>query len=698
MKKLQVIYILPSRYDDDGHVLRFWRGVLPSNTLACLKSLTQDLADRQALGEEVSISVEAYDDTIQRVPFKRICRRAKDPDTAVVVGMVGVQSNQYPRALDLSLKFREHGIQVMIGGFHVSGVLALNEQPTPELDKALQAGVSLVRGEAEGPGVLEGILMDALHERMQPIYNITETPDIHDAPVPQPDNKYLSRFVGRHMSTIDTSRGCPFNCSFCTIINVQGRQMRHRSAQCILDCIRENYERGVTFYFFTDDNLARSPVWEEIFDGLIAMREAGKMVSFMMQVDTQAYKIPGFVEKASRAGCYQAFIGLETVNPDNVKATGKGQNKVDQFAKMVQTWRDARILVHVGYIIGLPHDTVDSVRRDIATLKDEIKVDQASFFMLTPLPGSRDHSNMVKNKTPLDADHNNYDSFHETFRHPNIPPGQWYELYREAWHTFYNKENITNILLRTSQERYWRMLWLLLWNRYSTLAGTHPMVTGFARLKERKARRSPYPRESVLQYAWRRVKDVGWAVKTYTQLFLEFQEVWLLSRKPCEPQWAFLAQMREMWATCRRRVNEVEMPERVQDAAVEVRSVLASASDRLHRLSQGEGRLDQRARAALKQKAQEVDQYVRSLEIETPNWQDVKDAERFLRDGLIARYEELTIRYVAGRRRFNAFWRRQWINLKSGRLWRLDFLQMPEALLFELNVGLRFGLGVARLR
>ena len=699
MKKLQIVYILPSRYDDDGHVLRFLRGVLPSNTLACMKSLTKDLADNKALGEDVTVTVESYDDTVQRIPFKRICRQAKDPDTTVLIGMVGVQSNQYPRALDLGLKFREQGVQVMIGGFHVSGVLALSKEPTPELHQAMDAGISLVRGEAEVPGVLEGILMDALHERMQPMYNIVEAPDIHDAPVPQPDNGYLSHFVWKNMSTIDTSRGCPFNCSFCTIINVQGRTMRHRSAECILNCIRENYERGITFYFFTDDNFARSPVWEELFDGLIAMREAGKNVSFMMQVDTQSYKIPGFIEKAGRAGCYQVFIGLETVNPDNVKATGKGQNKVNQFAQMVQMWRDAKVLVHTGFIIGLPHDTVASVRRDIATLKDDIKVDQASFFMLTPLPGSRDHMNMVKEQTPLDADLNNYDSFHETFRHSHIKPGDWYDLYREAWHSFYSKENMTNILLRTPPERYWKMFWLLLWNRYSTLAGTHPMVTGFGRIKERKARRPIYPREGVLQYAWRRVKDMGWAVKTYTQLFLEFQEVWLLSRKPYEPQWAFLAQMREMWAECRRRVNEVEMPGRVQDAATELRAVLASASERLHSLSQGEARLDKRARASLKQKAHEVDRYMRNLDIAAPSWQDVRDAERFIRDSLIAGYEDLTIRYVAGRRRFNAFWRRQWVNLKRGRLWRIEYLRMPQAVLFELNVGLRFGLqGVTRLR
>ena len=698
MKHLHIVYILPSRYDDDGHVFRFWRGILPSNTLACLKSLTNEVADKKALGDDVRITVESYDDTVQKIPYKKILKKAQEPGTQLLVGMVGVQSNQYPRGLDLAKQFRADGIPVMIGGFHVSGVLAMNGEPTRDLQEALDAGITLVRGEAEAPGVLEGILSDALHGRMKPIYDITETPDIHDAAVPQPDTEYLQHFVTKSMGTIDTSRGCPFNCSFCTIINVQGRKMRHRSAKCILETIRSNYERGITFYFFTDDNLARSPVWEELFDGLIAMRETGMNIGFMMQVDTQSYKLPNFVDKASRAGCYQAFIGLETINEDNIAATGKRQNKVGQFAEMAQRWREAEILIHTGFIIGLPHDTVDSIRRDIATLKDSIKVDQASFFMLTPLPGSRDHTNMVKDKTPIDADLNNLDSFHETFRHPRIAPGEWYKLYREAWDSFYSVENMTNIMLRMPPSRYWRMFGLLLWYRYSSVAGTHPMVTGFGRLKERKARRPIFGVESVPRYAWRRVKDVAWAAKAYTQLFWEFQEVWLLSRRPSAPQWAALAHLRETWLTVRRRVDESALAGRYDEGMLEIRTLLSEASQRMHKLSQEDKGLSRSARKKLKEKAHEIDAYFRDFELQKPTWDDLVKAQRYIREGLISWYEELAIGYVGLRRRLNTFWRRQLTLLKSGRFWKLNFLSLPKAILSEAVISYRFAVeGLCRV-
>ncbi|MBI2432516.1 MAG: radical SAM protein, partial [Candidatus Hydrogenedentes bacterium] len=491
-RKLLVCYVLPSRYDDEGYVQRYWRNVLPSNTLACLKSLTCALAGTEELGRDVDLTVEIYDDSVQRVPIERIVRRARKSGAQLLVGLVGVQSNQFPRAADIALAFREHDVPVMIGGFHVSGVLALFGEPSPELQRMLEHGVTLVRGEAEAPGALAGILRDALDGALRPLYNITELPDLSHAAVPQQDEEYLKRFVWKNMGTIDTSRGCPFNCSFCTIINVQGRTMRFRSAEAILKSIEENHAHGVNVYFFTDDNFARSAIWETLFDGMIALRAQGIVLRFMMQVDTQAWRIPHFIEKAQAAGCYLVFIGMETLNPKNIAAAGKRQNKVGQYAAMVEAWHQADILVEVGYIIGFPHDTVESVRRDITMLQHEIKVDEAAFFMLTPLPGSRDHFNMVQQGTPLDADLNNYDSFHETFRHARIPAGQWYGLYREAWETFYSKDNIVNMMLRVPPALYWRTLWLCIWNRYATLFGTHPMVTGFLRLKDRKGRRPTF--------------------------------------------------------------------------------------------------------------------------------------------------------------------------------------------------------------
>ncbi|HOZ45334.1 MAG TPA: radical SAM protein [Candidatus Hydrogenedentes bacterium] len=688
-RTLKVVYIRSSKYDDEGYTLRFWRGVLPSNTLLCLKSLTRAVADSGALGDDVEVTVECYDDTVEPIPVGRIARANRRRDTQVVVGLVGVQSNQFARASDLALDFRARAVPVMIGGFHVSGILAMFDEPSRELQRLIDAGVTLVKGEVEGDGVLEGILRDALNGGLKPIYDVQEFPALTNAPVPRAERGDLRRFFMKDMATMDTSRGCPFNCSFCTIVNVQGRKMRHRSAACVLRSIEENYAEGISAFFFTDDNLSRNPIWEELFDGLIALRDRGMPVSFMMQIDTQAYRIPNFVEKARRAGCYRVFVGMESVNPANLSAAAKSHNHSDDYAAMASTWREAEIPVYVGYIVGFPYDTPESVQRDVETLCSHVKVDQAAFFMLTPLPGSRDHKRMVEEGVPLDADLNNLDSIHETFRHPNFAPGEWRRSYLEAWKTFYSKENIVNVLLRMPRKHYWQMFWTFIYFRYCVLTQAHPMLTGLFPLKG-WTRRPGYPRESVLRLASRRLRDFVRGVFVYGKLFVEGQEIWMLTRKPADPRWKALAELRERWAEARTCLAECDVRGRCDAARDEIKGVLVSASTQLRRLSEVPRVGTAHLRRKLGLKAAEIERYLREFELQTPSWRQVMKAERYVSEGILARYENMAIRHVARRRRFNAYRHELAQRIRSGRIWNVDLVRMASVVLFELVVGVRF--------
>lgn len=692
-RHLHVVYIRPSRYDDDGYVVRFWRGVLPSNTLCCLESLTRSIAASGELGPDIEVTVDTFDDTVQRIPIKRIARINREPDTRVVVGFVGVQSNQIARASDLAIELRAAGVQVMIGGFHVSGMLALFDKPSHELQHLLDHGVALVKGEAEAPGALAKILSDAAYGEMRPIYDIREFPDLENAPVPRASEKLQNKFFSKSMATIDTSRGCPFNCSFCTIINVQGRKMRYRSAACVLKAIEENYERGISVYFFTDDNFSRNPVWEEILDGLIRLRERGMQIIFMMQVDTLAHKIPSFVEKAARAGCYMTFIGMESVNPRNLEAVGKRQNRTDEYGAMVDLWHRRNIEVHVGYIVGLPYDTRDSVHLDMETLCNEVKVDLASLFMLTPLPGSKDHLKMVEDCVGLDADYNNYDGLHETFNHPRMATGEWRASYDDAMRFIYSKENIVTRLLHSTRERARHLFWEYAWYRYSALEGCHPMATGLFRLKDRKSRRPIFSRENVLQYAWRRAKDAVHGFKRYVGLFFDFQEIWMLTRKPEDPRWKTLADLRERWAVVQQRIEECDVRGRYDEAAQEVRGMLAATMERMSQLSRTGVRLSRRGRRKLANKTREVEAYLRTFDLR-PGWRRIADAERFVSESILAGYEEAAISYVAQRRRFNAYRRELVERIKTGQILTINVSRIPYAVLFELTIACRFGFQV----
>ncbi|MBI4354861.1 MAG: radical SAM protein [Candidatus Omnitrophica bacterium] len=534
-----MIYLIkPSNYDEDGYVIRYWRGVLPSNTLACLYGLTEDVRERGVLGRALQWRIELIDETVQRVDLRAILRRSRMPNTQVLVCLVGVQSNQFARASDLALAFRAGGAAVLIGGFHISGSLAMLPQVPREIQTLLDAGVTVVAGEIEGRW--EFILRDALSKQLRPLYNfLPQPPALQAAPMPRISDHYLRRFMVRHFGTLDCGRGCPFSCSFCTVINVQGRAMRFRDVGRLMELVRENYRRHrVAYYFFTDDNFCRNKHWETIFDGLIRLRaEEGIRIAFMLQVDTQSYKLPHFIAKAKAAGCSQVFIGLESLNPQNLEAAGKRQNRVAEFQQLIAAYRQGGIVTHVAYIIGFPFDTPASVRQDVACLQRDLGPEQASFFMLTPLPGSQDHLALLKAGAYLDPDLNRYDSFHAATHHPRMTDEEWRGVYEEAWSSFYGLENMKAILRRVPATNYWGVFMLFLWYKNATMVERgHPMVHGFLRLKGRLQRRPGWPVETRWQYLARRAGDVRRTLRGWTAMALEMEELWLQtrSRSPLE--------------------------------------------------------------------------------------------------------------------------------------------------------------------
>jgi radical SAM superfamily enzyme YgiQ (UPF0313 family) len=533
-KTLHIYLIKPSQYDDDGYVVRHWRGVLPSNTLACLAGLTQDVVKRNVLGDAWNVKVHLYDETVDKVPVKKICRSQRWGLAKTIVGLVGVQTNQFPRACDLAREFRHAGLTVLIGGFHVSGYLALLPDIPADIQQLMDEGVTIVKGEVEE--TWGDLLSDAVNGRLKPMYDyLNNKPDLYTKPIPAIRKKYLRKFIAPNFGTLDCGRGCPFECSFCTIINVQGRKMRFRSADHIGEAIRKNYhENGITFYFFTDDNFARNKNWEAIFDQLIRIRTEDKIpVEFMMQVDVLSWKIKNFVTKARQAGCINVFIGMESVDPGNLAAAGKKQNQVSEYRQLIQAYRDSDISAHVGYIVGFPFDTVSSIRRDLKFLIEEVRPDHASFFILMPLPGSMDHLNMKRRGEWMHPDFNLYDSQHEVTNHPNLKHGSWKETYFEAWRTFYSLENMKAILQRGSRCNYWNNFLRFLWYKNSIQTESrHPMMCGYFRLKGRKTRRPGMPILPRWEYYTKRAKEVREHLRSMLRLLAEMEELWLQTRLP----------------------------------------------------------------------------------------------------------------------------------------------------------------------
>ncbi|GGB59655.1 hypothetical protein GCM10011316_34600 [Roseibium aquae] len=520
------IMIKPTHYDDDGYPIQWLRSAIPSNTLACLNGLAEAARDRDALGPDVRIHLTTFDETNKRVRPQRIIRTLRRRGGRAMVALVGVQSNQFPRAADLAVQFAEAGVPVAIGGFHVSGCMSMLDEMPAEMVDLQSRGVSYFAGEAED-GRLDQVFRDAWNGDLKPLYNfMKDLPSLEGEPTPILPSKHIQFTAGSHTS-FDLGRGCPFQCSFCTIINVQGRKSRFRSPDDLERIIRDNYSQGINRFFITDDNFARNREWEPLFDRLIELRETEKFdIKFIIQVDTLCHRIKNFIEKATRAGVNRVFIGLENINPDNLLAAKKRQNKITEYREMLQQWRDHGATTYAGYIIGFPGDTKASVLRDVEIIKKELPLDLLEFFFLTPLPGSEDHKVLLDKGIWMDPDLNKYDLNHRVSHHPKMSDDEWEEAYREAWESYYSEDHIETVLRRAAAHpkgRPGNKLFLMLWFRLMVLhEGVHPLEGGYFRLKFRKDRRRSMPVEPALvfypRYVWELVAK-HWAYLTTVARF-----------------------------------------------------------------------------------------------------------------------------------------------------------------------------------
>jgi hypothetical protein len=345
------------------------------------------------------------------------------------------------------------------------------------------------------------VLRDAADGRLAPLYDfMKDLPGIEGTPVPFLPKRYVARTLGLSAS-FDAGRGCPYQCSFCTIINVQGRKSRYRSADDVEHLVRLNWAQGIHKFFITDDNFARNQEWEAIFDRLIELREKGAIpLGLMIQVDTLCHKIENFIPKAKRAGVTRVFIGLENINPNNLTAAKKRQNKITEYRKMLLAWKAQGIITLAGYILGFPADTPDSIRRDIAIIQRELPLDVIEFFCLTPLPGSEDHQILWRKGVPMEAELNAYDVEHVCTAHANMTKAEWEAIYREAWSLYYTPEHMKTLMRRAAATGVPMGSLLKVLVSFATmvrLENVHPLQSGILRLKNPSERRPDLPRERV---------------------------------------------------------------------------------------------------------------------------------------------------------------------------------------------------------
>jgi len=367
---------------------------------------------------------------------------------ADAVGISTITSTS-PRAYELARQVRKAGIPVFMGGPHATYLP----------DEALQHCDYVLRGEADEvivdfvKALEKGSGFDAI-----PGLSYRENGQvIHNKNVPfckQMDNIPCPDFSIVHgledslkplkITPIMTSRGCPYDCSFCSVTGMFGRKYRFRSKERVLEELARHRDSNGEYVFFYDDNFAANR--ERTKELLQSMIELGLTPPWTAQVRVEVARDPELMELMQMSNCHTLYLGFESVNPETLKAYNKRQT-VEDIERCIERLHAHRIRIHGMFVFGSDEDTLDTLHETVKFAKKN-DLESLQFLILTPLPGTRMFQELESQGRLISRDWSLYDTHHVVFEPKKMTP---YELQLEtvkATASFYSMGQIAKRLLR----------------------------------------------------------------------------------------------------------------------------------------------------------------------------------------------------------------------------------------------------------
>jgi hypothetical protein len=465
---LRVVILKPSKYTADGYVERFRWGFMPNSTVPYVRSMTP-----AELGG-TPVEVHTIDEYVHTdLEYLSLLRRQRGGRT--LLALVGVQSHQFHRALDLAAYARRNGCLAVIGGPHVM---------TCDTSMLHGRGVSFALAEAEL--VWRAILEDAVGGELRPVYGAEGRwqQDLEAPVVVPPGRRDLSRYV-IPMLGLYPARGCPFTCNFCSVIKIAGRRIRSQSIAITLASLRAAKAAGVRTIMFTSDNFNKYPEAEELLSAIVDERLG---LEFFVQCDTQIARQERLVALLAQAGCFQMFVGVESFNRQTLLAARKGQNRPEMYRDIVRLCREHGMSSHFSNIIGFPQDTERDVDGHLEMLR-ELGPTFASFYILCPIPGTEQYDEFVAQGLVTEDNLDLFDTTCLTWRHPHFSrerlAGLLFRCYRQFFSTGHAVRNLRHLgwprsgVLAESVG----ITAMSLFTRYCAWRRTHPMSGGVMRVR-----------------------------------------------------------------------------------------------------------------------------------------------------------------------------------------------------------------------
>ncbi len=373
------------------------------------------------------IEVRIVDECVEEVDFE---------EPAHLVG-ISLMTYMAPRGYEIAAAFRSRGIKVILGGHHPSAL--------PE--EAIQHADALVIGEAEG--VWGKLLADFRAGRLQKFYRSMTRPNLAGLPRPRLDLLKQEAYMTPYC--VQSTRGCPFNCDFCSVTDFFGNTFRLRPVE---EVIEEVKSLPGDFLFFVDDNIAGNKAYaRRLFETLIPL---GK--KWAGQSNLNLAEDPELLDLAARSGCTGLFVGIESLSQAALNRVGKAFNRVKRYGEYIRRFHDHGILLDAGIIFGLDEDDESVFERTVEFLERN-RVELALFNLLTPLPGTALYRRLEKEGRIFDRNWAHYDGRHVVFEPKNMTVEVLQEGFYWACHRFFSHRSILKRFLRR-QPYYFSRLYL----------------------------------------------------------------------------------------------------------------------------------------------------------------------------------------------------------------------------------------------
>ncbi|MBN1523650.1 MAG: radical SAM protein [Spirochaetales bacterium] len=342
--------------------------------------------------------------------------------------------------------FRSREIPVVIGGPHVSFLV----------QEAMEHADFCIVGEGEIPfmSLLESLKMGTPLQQIPNlvfrnsgniICNETRPPECDINSLPMPDLSLINRtrkngarhFYQNGTIPIQTSRGCPFDCTFCSVTSMFGKRYRYRSTDKIIEEMLQ-YNPKKNWIFFYDDNFAANRRHtKELLREMIAR---GLRFKWSTQVRTDIAKDPELLDLMYKAGCRVLFIGLESIDPAVLKEMKKSQS-AEEIEYAIQAIRKKGIFVHGMFVFGFDADTPETIESTVDFAIKQ-KIDSVQCLILTPLPGTPLYYKIEHEGRLIHRNWEKYDAHHVTFLPKNMTAYQLQNLQIRAHGRFYSIKNI----------------------------------------------------------------------------------------------------------------------------------------------------------------------------------------------------------------------------------------------------------------